>query len=102
MRNELSEFANHYATALDDYLGQGGEAALRDAYELGRQGLGFEAGLFVITEVHHNSLNLVLLRNDPRKSAQIIKQANEFLSECLSPFEMAQRGFQESITALNN
>lgn len=102
MENFSSEFAHKYAATLNDYLGQGGEAALRDAYELGRQALGLEAGLFVVTEIHHDALYQALQRNEPAKSAEIIKQGAEFLSECLSPFEMAQRGFQESISVLNN
>jgi signal transduction histidine kinase len=102
MGNNLPEFAAKYTAALEDYLGHGGEIALRNAYELGRQGLSLEAGLFIITEVHHNALYQALQRTDPKHSEQIIKQAAQFLSECLSPFEMAQRGFQESISVLNN
>jgi signal transduction histidine kinase len=94
-------FINEYIAAFDAYLADGQEAALGQAYELGREALGLESGLFVITAAHHEALHKSLSRAEANENERIIKRATEFLSECLSPFEMAQRGFQDSIVALN-
>lgn len=101
MQNALQDFKSEYIFALESYLTEGGEVALQAAYELGRKALGFESGLLVVTEVHHHALHAVLTRTNPEKSLRIFEEATDFLSECLSPFEMAQRGFQESIAVLN-
>jgi signal transduction histidine kinase len=102
MADTLQTFASDYVAALEDYLAGRGESALRTAYELGRQALAFESGLLVVTTAHHEALSTSLLSASHEESTQIIKWATDFLTECLSPFEMAQRGFQESITSLNN
>jgi PAS domain S-box-containing protein len=48
-------------------------------------------------------LVVLLGRPDAAKhQTRIVKQASKFLAECLSPFEMAQRGFRESIDALKH
>jgi signal transduction histidine kinase len=98
----MDEFANQYATALADYLAGAGETALRRAYELGRQALEYESGVLVVAEAHHKALHEILLRKKTKKElAQMISgPAADFYSECLSPFEMAQRGYQESISSL--
>ncbi len=85
------------------FLGKGGEAALKNAYSLGRQALEQRVGVLDITAAHQQVLLTMLGRPDTRiKDCQkIIKRAGKFLAESLSPFEMAQRGFRESIDALN-
>jgi signal transduction histidine kinase len=95
-------FISAYIAAFSDYVAHGQEAALGRAYELGREALAFNSGLFVITASHHEALNRALSLPNAKSSDQIIKRAGEFLAESLSPFEMATRGFQESITVLNN
>ena len=103
MREPMQEFSNKYAAALEDYLAGAGEIALRSAYELGRQALEYESGVMLVAAVHHQALEAAMLRNGTDDdSALMIKRAADFFSECLSPFEMAQRGFQESIAALNH
>jgi signal transduction histidine kinase len=101
MVNTTQTFIREYETAFDEYLAAGQEAALGRAYTLGREALGLESGLFVITAAHHEALSKSLQRIAPQEQEHVIKRAAEFLSECLSPFEMAQRGFQDSIVALN-
>src|SRR5690242_2171098 len=102
MRNTKNAFITEYTAAFEAYLAKGQESALGHAYELGRRALGIESGLFVITAAHHVALQKSLKRAADGQQAHVIERATEFLSECLSPFEMAQRGFQESIVALNN
>lgn len=102
MKNSREEFAPHYAAALEDYLAGAGEAALRKAYELGRQALEYESGVLVVADAHHNALQVILQHKNSHEGAKIIKEAAAFFSECVSPFEMAQRGFQESIASLRD
>lgn len=102
MKDSRKAFITEYITAFEAYLANGQETALGQAYELGRKALSIESGLFVITAAHHEALQKSLKRAVDGQRADIIERATEFLSECLSPFEMAQRGFQESIVALNN
>jgi signal transduction histidine kinase len=103
MNDSMHEFATQYAAALEDYLAGGGEVALRTGYELGRQARGYESGLLILTSAHHKALLTALKgRAEHKPSGEIVRQAADFLSECLSPFEMAQRGFQDSIAALRS
>src|SRR5258706_16308406 len=91
----IKDLSSEYKMALQEFLDGGGEAALKDAYSLGRQALDQGIGVLELASAHHQALIAL-----PRK-VRIIKQASEFLAECLSPFEMAQRGYRESIAALN-
>ncbi len=103
MKATSQEFVSQYTAALEDYLAGQGEAALRRAYELGRQALEFESGVLVVAAAHHKALETILLRKSKRTiSVQRIAGAADFFSECLSPFEMSQRSVQDSIAALRN
>jgi PAS domain S-box-containing protein len=99
----IENLSKEYQLALKDFLDGGGEAALENAYLLGRQALEQGIGVLDIAAVHHQVLITLLHPADKSSArAQIIKNAEKFLVECLSPFEMAQRGYRESIFALNN
>src|SRR5262245_48131811 len=103
MNDASEQFANQYTAALDDYLTGAGEIALRNAYELGRQALEWESGVLIVSATHHKALQAILLRRGKNgDSKYLINKAADFFSESLSAFEMAHRGFQESITALHN
>jgi signal transduction histidine kinase len=102
MKDASQEFADQYAAALEGYLAGAGEAALSSAYKLGRQALEYESGMLMMADAHHKALQTILLHKnlDGDENNHIIAKAADFFSECLSPFEMAQRGFQENITSL--
>lgn len=101
MKGVSKEFSTLYASTLDEYLAGAGEVALRKAYELGRQALEYESGMLVVTAAHHKALQSLLLHKTTRaEQARILAAAANFHSECLSPFEMAQRGFRDSIASL--
>lgn len=97
----IKNLSKEYRSALKDFLAGGGEVSLESAYLLGRQALEQGIGVLDIAIAHHRVL-VALLDNSDRTTGttQMVKQAGNFLAECLSPFEMAQRGFRESITAL--
>lgn len=100
----MKDRAKEYLAALKDYLTGGGEGALEDAYMLGRRALEQGLGVVDMVDTHHKALATFLhRRNAPAEDSQeVIKLAGDFLAECLSPFEMAQRGFKDTITALNS
>lgn len=93
---------DHYRRALHDFLQNGGERPLHQAYELGRAAL--QSGLSILELVNvHDSLTRTLLGENPSCDAALLEQleaAERFLVECLSPFEMLQLGNRESIAAL--
>lgn len=95
------ETAAAYTSALRAYTeGRGGEAALADAYELGRAVLSAGAGVLEIAEIHHRALLALAEDGDEAQRQQRMAAAGRFLLEALSPFEMMLRGFRESNTAL--
>jgi len=94
-------FSENYASTLEAYLRYPDETALRQAYEMGRDAMvrGTSLGELVLT--HQEALLLSLRKRGARNRIdQVASSASEFLSEVLSPYEMAQRGFQEAVSAL--
>jgi len=75
--------------------------ALEHAYELGRRAIAEGFGMLDIAAVHQGALSLVLQRT-PQESTETMKKAGQFFAESIAPFEMAFRGFQESITRLHD
>jgi len=90
-----------YVANLQAYLEGGGEAALKRAYELGREALADGVGVLEMAALYHEAMALVM-REDSRTDAgaQRIIATEAFFIESLSPFEMTHRAFRESNTAL--
>ncbi|HEU5393294.1 MAG TPA: phosphatase RsbU N-terminal domain-containing protein, partial [Candidatus Methylomirabilis sp.] len=89
--------ATEYGHALKGYLSGGGEAALREAYEIGRRSVLEGVGLPDLALLHHAALDA----DGPlRRSPEELRAAGTFLAEAVSPHEMARRGFQEASQAL--
>lgn len=95
--------AGPYLDGLREYLSGGGEVALKQAYELGRSALAESKSILEILHLHHAALQ-TLLQNlrDPEETVRILRGAEEFLIEVLSPYEMIHRGFREAIVALRH
>lgn len=98
-----TEIETHYTQALERYLGEGGERALRGAYEVGRMALANEVGLLDLAEFHHSALSKILC-NTPghHEITADIADASQFLSESLSPYEMAYRGYCDAVAGLRS
>ena len=78
-----------------------GEEALRAAYELGRAAVSGGKGLLDVAAVHHVAVASLLERVATRASiAQNLERASLFFGEVLSPYEMAHRGFRDTVVAL--
>jgi signal transduction histidine kinase len=100
-QGEPTRFQDLYSAVLNDYLETGGEAALGHACELGRQALAERASLMQVAAVHHQALeDLLREEKDEKGRAALLRAGADFLSECLSPYEMAHRGFQDVLQAL--
>jgi len=99
----VADLAADYRAALDRYVSQTSEAALGCAYELGRKAMAQGKTLLEIASIHHLALREIFL-NPNRKNGEFRKRAlqasADFLTETLSPYEMAHTGFQEAVTAL--
>lgn len=94
-------FSESYASALDAYLQRQDETSLHRAYELGREARTQGISLVEIVLAHQEAFLAAIRKKTNRNRMDDLAQwANEFLSDVLSPYEMANRGFQEAVSAL--
>jgi signal transduction histidine kinase len=113
------ELFGPYSEALQDYLKQPRELALRRAGELGRDAMAGGLGVQEMSAIHHESVRELLatiLKIDEggecedrcqslisvaaREIAPTLTAAGNFFAESMSPFEVNRREFQRSNTAL--
>jgi len=88
---------SEYERALGGYLRQGGETALRQAYEFGRRALAAGHGVLDMVALHQGTLEAKLHDvSDP----DLVRRAGEFFVEAMSPFEMTHRTFGEANATL--
>lgn len=94
-------FEDEYRSSLHEYLARGDELALGRAYELGRRAMTEQRSLVEIASLHHQVV-MVLFRGpeSEKRGEELLRLSGEFLAECLSPYEMAHRGFQDAVKAL--
>jgi len=96
MRRSAPDFAALYGQALEKHLLRSGEQALHHAYELGRQALAQGLGIIEITLFHHGALARFLAAHPTRRNSDWLELSADFLSECLSSFEMTLLGYKEA------
>jgi signal transduction histidine kinase len=97
-----SDLESLYGEALDHYLAGGGEGALRGAYEVGRLALASDIGLLDLASLHHSALIKILAgAHSPDEIRERFNAASQFFTECLSPYEMSQRGYRDAVAALH-
>lgn len=85
-----------YHAALLDYLSRNDESGLTHAYDLGRTGFDSGCGLLQILHVHEKALGIIL--DSTPVDEEIRRRVNastKFLSEALSPFDMASYGYRD-------
>lgn len=96
-----ASFEDEYTSLLRKYAGSSGEAALGMAYELGRRALTERKSLVEIASLHHQAMEgLLREEQDEKRREDLLRASSNFLAECLSPYEMAHRGFQDAVKAL--
>src|SRR6266478_4270115 len=94
-------FEEEYRSCLREYAAGGGEPALGRAYDLGRRALSEQKSLVEMASLHHQAvLALVRGAESEERLVELLRASAEFLAECLSPYEMAHRGFQDAVKAL--
>ena len=102
-KNLQRPFEERYLAGLQDYLSGGGEKALGCAYELGRSALVETKSILEILHLHHSALQTLLRDSqDWEAAAAKIHDAEAFVAEVLSPYEMTHRGFREALSALRH
>ncbi len=97
----LENFEEEYRSGLSRYSEGGGEAALGRAYDLGRQALEQQLSVVELASLHHRAvIDLVRTTENDTQKEELLRTSAEFLAECVSPYEMAHRGFQDAVKAL--
>jgi signal transduction histidine kinase len=83
--------------ALRQYLAGDEEGARLQAYEVGREGMQASLSLLELVAEHTDALaTVVSTSRSPETTERAIRAFGELLAESLGPFEMANRGFQET------
>jgi signal transduction histidine kinase len=100
-KGKLEIFEEEYRSGLNLYSEAGGEAALGRAYELGRRALEQQLSVVELASLHHRAvIDLVRTAKNETQKEELLRTSAEFLAECVSPYEMAHRGFQDAVQAL--
>jgi signal transduction histidine kinase len=100
-KGKLENFEEEYRSGLSLYSEGGGEAALGKAYDLGRQALEQQLSMVELASLHHRAvIDLVRAAENETQKEELLRTSAEFLAECVSPYEMAHRGFQDAVKAL--
>src|SRR5437762_13477127 len=95
-----AHFSEHYWASLHKYLDDPSEVQRSKACELGRHALADGLGVLDIAAAHYGALQRVVSARARRAiPAAVIKAANEFFAECLSPFEISYRVTRERARA---
>jgi serine/threonine protein phosphatase PrpC len=97
VRTSLGRLQDTYSAGFEEYLANGGERALRTAYELGREAVKEHLSVLELAAIHHAVLGSSLARRtEPQEVARVTETGTLFFLESLSAFEMVQRGFWEA------
>jgi signal transduction histidine kinase len=97
MNSSLKNLSRHYAAALRCYLADQQESVLHMAYQFGRNAIAGGFGVLDIARMHQQTLAKLVAGTASRAGdREVLKAAETFLLESLSPFEVTHRGFQET------
>jgi signal transduction histidine kinase len=91
--------AESYRTALLDYIGGGGDAALQQAYEVGRQALEAGIGPLVLFSIHRDVVQQLPAR--PIEPAEFVSQVTTVFIEALASFQMGYASADEARAPLD-
>lgn len=101
MNNDSTSLGRRYAATMRAYLGDGREAVLHEAYELGRESLARGLGVLDMARMHQHTLSRLIVPGLPNWTREHTLQACEtFFLEALSPFEITYRGVRSANTKL--
>ena len=91
--------AESYRAALLDYIGGGGDGALQQAYEVGRQALEAGIGPLVLFSIHRDVVQQLPAR--PIEPAEFVSQVTTVFIEALASFQMGYASADEARAPLN-
>lgn len=94
------DLAQLYQAAMSNYLEQPGEAALEQAWELGREIVASDLGILELAEAHQEALEGALAQLLAPEDRLRLTKVSDFFLQCLSPFEMVHRGVKEANVTL--
>ncbi len=98
-----ASFEAGYVSLLREYAEGGGESVLGRAYELGRRAITERKSLLEMASLHHHAIQeLFRGEGDGKRREILLRTSADFLAECLSPYEMTHRGFQDAVKALRH
>jgi len=98
MKRKLTRLSRGYATALHKHLQQGPRASLQPAHDLGRRALAIGLETLDVARIHDAAL--ATLEASSRKDG-IIKRAEIFFSETITPIEETHRAALKANARLN-
>ncbi len=98
-RDVRETIAKAYVEALGKYALEEGEAALAQAYALGREALAHGIGVLEMVAIHYEAV-LAVSPSLQSRPQSLVPLAAQFLNESLSPFEMTMRAYQASARLL--
>jgi len=94
MNERLVALFDSYLEGLTSYVSGSDELELGRAYSMGRAALIDGLGLLEMSELHHETLQVLLGRTAAADREGTVRAANVFFNELLSPFEMSLRGYR--------
>jgi two-component system, NarL family, sensor histidine kinase UhpB len=99
MRMRLDELAREYVAGLASYLGEQDEAALTQAYELGRRAMAEGFGVLEMAALHRSALDALVLPAAAVDQSRLADASTAFFNELLAPFEMSLHGYRAALAA---
>jgi PAS domain S-box-containing protein len=101
MNDVRRDLTARYVAALQKYLAQETETNLQQAYELGRTAIAEGLGVLDMARLHQQALIALLVPDlSPDAWARVVKAAETYFMEILSPFEATHRGFRDTCEQL--
>lgn len=103
MHSQLRKWARRYLVTLRKYLADladNQEAVLEQAYKLGRAAFAGGLGVLDMVRVHQQALEHLGDSRAQEVNGTVLRAAETFFLEFLSPFEATHRGFSETHTKL--
>lgn len=95
MNTPKSEIKKNLINSLEQFLSERDEKSRVSAYEFGRSASSLGLGELELISLYQEIINLKPQNGD--LESLNMELALDFLSECLAPYEMKQRGFQDLI-----
>jgi light-regulated signal transduction histidine kinase (bacteriophytochrome) len=99
MKAQNEQIRAAYLSMVISFLSKANEEDLHRGYELGRDALDSRLGILEVADAYVVALSEILKFSSP-ESARTVEATRELLSTSLAPFEMTQRGYQDSISKL--